>query len=54
MNLVDYLMGGGEGCVFGGYLCFRIGIMVKGQKICNNKKYFMSLIIFKCKLKLRK
>lgn len=38
MNLVDYLYGGGEGCIFGGcYLVFFWGVLIKGYKICSNK-----------------
>lgn len=50
MNFVDYFMGGGEGCVLGGYLCFCNGQLVKGKKMWKFKKYFNKFIITKCKL----
>lgn len=38
MNLVDYLYGGGEGCIFVGcYLVLLWGFQIKGKKICLNK-----------------
>lgn len=47
MNLIDYLYGGGEGCIFGGcYLVMFWGKGIKGNKICNNKlidKYILWL-----------
>ncbi|NET32813.1 MAG: 50S ribosomal protein L2, partial [Cyanothece sp. SIO1E1] len=54
MNPVDHPMGGGEGRASGGHPRSRTGIMAKGQKTRNNKKYSTSLIISKRKSKSRK
>ena len=45
MNPVDHPMGGGEGKSSGGHPRSRTGIMAKGQKTRNNKKYSSQLII---------
>ncbi|RMG79817.1 MAG: 50S ribosomal protein L2 [Bacteroidetes bacterium] len=54
MNPVDHPMGGGEGKGSGGHPRSRTGIMAKGQKTRNNKKYSSKLIITKRKTKSRK
>ncbi len=54
MNPVDHPMGGGEGKSSGGHPRSRTGIMAKGQKTRNNKKYSTSLIITKRKKKNKK
>jgi len=54
MNPVDHPMGGGEGRASGGHPRSRTGIMAKGQKTRNNKKYSSKLIISKRKTKSRK
>ena len=54
MNPVDHPMGGGEGRASGGHPRSRTGIMAKGQKTRNNKKYSTQLIITKRKNKSRK
>ncbi len=51
MNPVDHPMGGGEGRASGGHPRSRTGIMAKGQKTRNNKKYSTKLIISKRKSK---
>ncbi|GAB5553955.1 MAG: 50S ribosomal protein L2 [Saprospiraceae bacterium] len=51
MNPVDHPMGGGEGRASGGHPRSRTGIMAKGQKTRNNKKYSTKLIITKRKTK---
>ncbi len=45
MNPVDHPMGGGEGRASGGHPRSRNGIMAKGQKTRNTKKYSSKLII---------
>jgi large subunit ribosomal protein L2 len=45
MNPVDHPMGGGEGRQSGGHPRSRTGVMAKGQKTRNNKKYSSKLII---------
>jgi len=45
MNPVDHPMGGGEGKASGGHPRSRTGIMAKGQKTRNTKKYSSKLII---------
>ena len=45
MNPVDHPMGGGEGKSSGGHPRSRTGIMAKGQKTRNTKKYSSKLII---------
>ncbi|NNE29600.1 MAG: 50S ribosomal protein L2 [Saprospiraceae bacterium] len=54
MNPVDHPMGGGEGRASGGHPRSRTGIMAKGQKTRNNKKYSTKLIISKRKSKGKK
>ena len=54
MNPVDHPMGGGEGRASGGHPRSRTGVMAKGQKTRNNKKYSTKLIITKRKSKNRK
>ena len=54
MNPVDHPMGGGEGRASGGHPRSRTGVMAKGQKTRNNKKYSTKLIITKRKTKSRK
>ena len=49
MNPVDHPMGGGEGRASGGHPRSRTGIMAKGQKTRNKKKYSTKLIISKRK-----
>ncbi|MEO1435291.1 MAG: 50S ribosomal protein L2 [Bacteroidota bacterium] len=49
MNPVDHPMGGGEGKSSGGHPRSRNGIMAKGQKTRNTKKYSSKLIISKKK-----
>ena len=49
MNPVDHPMGGGEGKASGGHPRSRTGIMAKGQKTRNKKKYSSKLIISKRK-----
>jgi len=51
MNPVDHPMGGGEGRASGGHPRSRNGIMAKGQKTRNRKKYSSKLIITKRKTK---
>ena len=51
MNPVDHPMGGGEGKSSGGHPRSRTGIMAKGQKTRNRKKYSEKLIISKRKKK---
>jgi len=51
MNPVDHPMGGGEGRASGGHPRSRTGVMAKGQKTRNNKKYSSQLIISKRKSK---
>lgn len=45
MNPVDHPMGGGEGRASGGHPRSRTGVMAKGQKTRNTKKYSSKLII---------
>ena len=54
MNPVDHPMGGGEGRASGGHPQSRTGIMAKGQKTRNKKKYSSNLIISKRKSKSKK
>ncbi len=54
MNPVDHPMGGGEGRASGGHPRSRTGIMAKGQKTRNVKKYSSKLIITKRKTKNKK
>ncbi len=54
MNPVDHPMGGGEGRASGGHPRSRTGIMAKGQKTRNPKKYSSRLIITKRKKKNKK
>ncbi len=54
MNPVDHPMGGGEGRASGGHPRSRTGVMAKGQKTRNNKKFSSQLIISKRKSKNRK
>lgn len=54
MNPVDHPMGGGEGKASGGHPQSRTGIMAKGQKTRNKKKYSSGLIISKRKIKSKK
>jgi len=49
MNPVDHPMGGGEGRSSGGHPRSRTGVMAKGQKTRNRKKYSTKLIISKKK-----
>ena len=51
MNPVDHPMGGGEGRASGGHPRSRTGVMAKGQKTRNKKKYSTKLIISKRKSK---
>jgi len=51
MNPVDHPMGGGEGKSSGGHPRSRTGVMAKGQKTRNRKKYSEKLIISKRKKK---
>jgi large subunit ribosomal protein L2 len=51
MNPVDHPMGGGEGRSSGGHPRSRTGIMAKGQKTRNNKKYSTKLIVSRRKKK---
>jgi large subunit ribosomal protein L2 len=54
MNPVDHPMGGGEGRASGGHPRSRTGIMAKGQKTRNNKKYSSKLIVTRRKTKNKK
>ncbi len=54
MNPVDHPMGGGEGRASGGHPQSRTGVMAKGQKTRNVKKYSSKLIISKRKSKNKK
>jgi len=54
MNPVDHPMGGGEGKASGGHPRSRTGIMAKGQKTRNTKKYSTKLIISRRKSKNKK
>ncbi len=54
MNPVDHPMGGGEGRASGGHPQSRTGVMAKGQKTRNVKKYSSKLIISKRKSKSKK
>jgi len=54
MNPVDHPMGGGEGKSSGGHPRSRTGIMAKGQKTRNKKKYSTKLIISKRKSRNKK
>ena len=54
MNPVDHPMGGGEGKASGGHPRSRTGIMAKGQKTRNRKKYSSKLIISKRKSKTQR
>ncbi len=54
MNPVDHPMGGGEGRASGGHPRSRTGVMAKGQKTRNTKKYSSKLIISKRKKKNKK
>ena len=54
MNPVDHPMGGGEGKSSGGHPRSRTGIMAKGQKTRNKKKYSNSMIVTKRKSKSKK
>ena len=54
MNPVDHPMGGGEGRASGGHPRSRTGIMAKGQKTRNKKKFSTKLIITKRKKKSKK
>lgn len=51
MNPVDHPMGGGEGRSSGGHPRSRTGVMAKGQKTRNNKKYSTKLIVSRRKKK---
>ena len=51
MNPVDHPMGGGEGRASGGHPRSRTGVMAKGQKTRNTKKYSSKLIISRRKAK---
>ena len=51
MNPVDHPMGGGEGKSSGGHPRSRTGVMAKGQKTRNTKKYSSKLIISRRKSK---
>lgn len=51
MNPVDHPMGGGEGRASGGHPRSRTGIMSKGQKTRNRKKYSNKFIITRRKTK---
>ena len=54
MNPVDHPMGGGEGRASGGHPRSRTGVMAKGQKTRNTKKYSSKLIISRRKTKSKK
>ncbi len=54
MNPVDHPMGGGEGRASGGHPRSRTGIMAKGEKTRNTKKYSNRLIISRRKKKNKK
>ncbi|MDX1408420.1 MAG: 50S ribosomal protein L2 [Saprospiraceae bacterium] len=54
MNPVDHPMGGGEGKASGGHPRSRTGVMAKGQKTRNRKKYSNDLIVSKRKKKSKK
>lgn len=54
MNPVDHPMGGGEGRASGGHPRSRTGVMAKGQKTRNNKKYSTNLIISRRKKRNKK
>ena len=54
MNPVDHPMGGGEGRASGGHPRSRTGVMAKGQKTRNNKKYSSKLIISRRKKRNKK
>lgn len=54
MNPVDHPMGGGEGRASGGHPRSRTGIMAKGEKTRNNKKYSSKLIVTRRKTKNKK
>ncbi|MDX1478539.1 MAG: 50S ribosomal protein L2 [Saprospiraceae bacterium] len=54
MNPVDHPMGGGEGKASGGHPRSRTGIMAKGQKTRNRKKYSNAMIVSKRKSKSKK
>lgn len=48
MNLIDYLYGGGEGCIFGG--CYLVSFWGKFEGcICNKKKVSSCFIVCCCK-----
>jgi len=51
MNPVDHPMGGGEGRSSGGHPRSRTGVMAKGQKTRNSKKYSTKLIVSRRKKK---
>ena len=51
MNPVDHPMGGGEGRSSGGHPRSRNGIMAKGQKTRNTKKYSNKFIVTRRKIK---
>ena len=51
MNPVDHPMGGGEGRSSGGHPRSRTGVMAKGQKTRNTKKYSSKLIVSRRKKK---
>jgi large subunit ribosomal protein L2 len=51
MNPVDHPMGGGEGRSSGGHPRSRNGIMAKGQKTRNRKKYSNKFIVTRRKTK---
>ena len=53
-NPVDHPMGGGEGRASGGHPRSRTGIMAKGQKTRNAKKYSTKLIVSKRRTKSKK
>jgi large subunit ribosomal protein L2 len=54
MNPVDHPMGGGEGKASGGHPRSRTGVMAKGQKTRNRKKFSSKLIISKRKSKTQR
>ncbi len=54
MNPVDHPMGGGEGRASGGHPRSRTGVMAKGEKTRNPKKYSNRLIISRRKKKNKK
>lgn len=54
MNPVDHPMGGGEGRASGGHPQSRTGVMAKGQKTRNTKKYSSKLIITRRKKRSKK